>query len=162
MCPASDMQVRMTEEDLQVGEYTVPKGWLMMTSVVNAHFLPEVFSNPHEYDPTRFSPERQEDKKTRFSLLGFGGGVHKCPGMNFALNEMHIIATLMFQQFDITLETPDPQLELGLGAVRPTETWISYKRKPLTELTSEKIVQQAFAGGCPHMMKMMEQEAAKS
>jgi sterol 14-demethylase len=48
------------------------------------HVLPTVFERPLAYEPDRFSPPRDEDKKKPFSYMGFGGGRHACIGQNFA------------------------------------------------------------------------------
>jgi sterol 14-demethylase len=88
-----------------------------------------VFADPGRFDPLRFAPGHEEDKQHRFALIGFGGGIHKCAGMNFANNEMAIITALLFQQFDLELVSQDPQVEFGLGAARPTRTIVRYRRK---------------------------------
>lgn len=48
------------------------------------HVLPQIFERPLSYEPERFSPPRDEDKKKPFSYMGFGGGRHACIGQNFA------------------------------------------------------------------------------
>lgn len=129
MNPSADMVMRVVEEDLEVGKYIVPAGWMVVTSTAIAHNIPTLWSNPEQYDPLRFAPERAEDKQDRFSMTGFGGGTHKCTGMNFANNEMMIIATLLFGQYHVELLTPEPGIERGLGANRPSKTMIRYRRK---------------------------------
>src|SRR5437879_13408547 len=94
-----------------------------------AQRLGSLFTNPEKYDPLRYAPGREEDRQHRFSLIGFGGGTHKCAGMNFANNEMMIITALLFQQFDLELITKDPRVDYGLGAARPEKTYIRSKRK---------------------------------
>ncbi|MDQ7028547.1 MAG: cytochrome P450 [Ardenticatenia bacterium] len=110
-----------------------------------AHFLPELFADPFTYDPLRFAPGREEDKADRFALIGFGGGIHKCAGMNFANQEMFVITALLFQQFDVELLTPSPSVERGLGASRPTPTWIRLKRK--AHFTRPNTFLSSAAGG---------------
>lgn len=46
--------------------------------------LPTVFDRPLSYEPDRFAPPREEDKRKPFSFIGFGGGRHACIGQNFA------------------------------------------------------------------------------
>ena len=38
------------------------------------------FSDPHTFDPDRFSPERKEDIKFQRNFLTFGCGPHYCVG----------------------------------------------------------------------------------
>jgi sterol 14alpha-demethylase len=88
-----------------------------------------VFLEPACYDPLRFAPGRAEDRQHRFALIGFGGGLHKCAGMQFALHEMRVIISLLLQQYDLELVTPDPQPTTELRALRPTPCWIRYRRR---------------------------------
>lgn len=129
MRPSVDMLMRTVEEDIEVGGYRIPQGWLVQVAQDVAHNLPELFDSPETFDPLRFAPDRAEDKQDRFALIGFGGGVHKCTGMNFANTEMTIITALLFQQFDLELATPHPQVHRGLGASRPTATMVRYRRR---------------------------------
>ena len=84
---------------------------------------------PDTYDPLRFAPERAEDKADRFALIGFGGGGHKCMGMNFANNEIAVITALLLQQFELDLITRDPGIARGVGANKPLPTIARYRRK---------------------------------
>ena len=128
--PAAGLLMRYTVEPYEVGGYYVPAGWLTLISPHLAHRLPEVFHEPALYDPWRFAPERAEDRQHRFALVGFGGGVHKCMGMNFATNEMAVIISLLLQHYHLELLTPDPQPRLEkMRAARPAPCWIRYQRR---------------------------------
>ncbi len=131
--PSADVLMRVAEEDVDVNGYRVPKDWMIMVSPAVAHRMPELFSEPERFDPLRYAPPREEDRQHRFALVGFGGGIHKCAGMNFANNEMMTITALLLQQFDLELLTKDPGLNFGLGAVRPERTLVRYRRKPQQE-----------------------------
>ncbi len=158
MRPSADIVMRVTNEEYKIGGYTIPKDSPIMISSAVAHFLPEFFENPQTYDPTRFSPERNEKKQHRYAIIGFGGATHKCPGMNFAYNEMLIITALFFQQFDLELITKDAKVITGLGACRPSPTHIRYKRKSAEQLVGQKKLEEAIEGGCPHLAKLAEQD----
>lgn len=126
--PSAPMQIRIVEKPLEVGRYTVPAGWIIKVSAATSHYRPEQFDEPECYDPLRYSPERGEGKNS-FSIISFGGGLHKCTGMNFAKNEMAVITALLLQQFDLELVTKDTRVITGLGANRPSPTIIRYRRK---------------------------------
>lgn len=155
MHPSADMVIRVADEDLEVGPYTVPKDWLVFISSGNTGRMEEIFPDANTYDPFRFSPERSEHKKFKNAIGGFGGGIHKCAGMNFALNEMIIITSLLLQQFDLTLETQNPVTIRDMGSARPETTWIRFKRKPITEMVKAEVIAEAVAAGCPHMQRAM-------
>jgi sterol 14alpha-demethylase len=153
--PSADITIRVTDEDIEVGGFLIPEGTAVFNSTDVSHLLEDVFPHAQLYDPERFSAERSEHKEHKNAIIGFGGGLHKCPGMNFALNEMLAITALLFQNYDVELLTPDPQIRRDMGANRPAETWIAYKRKPVVEAVSPDVMQAAVAAGCPHMLKAM-------
>jgi sterol 14-demethylase len=69
----------------------------------DVHFNPKVYTNPDEWDPGRYLPERAEDKKAPFGYVGWGVGRHPCLGMRFAKLEMSIIGALFVAMFDFQL-----------------------------------------------------------
>jgi sterol 14-demethylase len=128
MRPSADLQMRTVEQPLDLGGYHLPVGWQVIVNAANSHFLPEVFKNPDYYDPLRWSPERGEGKNA-FALVGFGGGIHKCTGMNFAKNEMTIITARLLKTFDLELLSQDIRVVQGAGANHPSEIKIRYQKK---------------------------------
>jgi sterol 14alpha-demethylase len=127
--PSADMLYRDVDEPIEAGGYHIPAGWRVQVATEVAHMLPDFWEHPEQYDPLRYAPGREEHKQHRFSLIGFGGGTHKCMGMNFANNEMMIITALLFQQFELELLTKEPVIRRGLGANRPSETWVRYRAR---------------------------------
>ena len=128
MRPSADLQMRTVEQALDLGGYHLPVGWQVIVNAANSHFLPQVFKNPDDYDPLRWSPERGEGRNA-FALVGFGGGIHKCTGMNFAKNEMTIITARLLQTFDLELLSQDIRVVQGAGANHPSEIKIRYQKK---------------------------------
>lgn len=126
--PSAPMQMRLVEESLDIGGYTIPTGWLVKVSAATSHYQPTVFAEADRYDPLRFAPERNEGKNS-FNIISFGGGIHKCTGMNFAKNEMAVVTALLFQQFDLELITQEPKVVTGLGANHPSAALVRYQRK---------------------------------
>lgn len=127
--PSADVIFRYVEEEIELGGYRIPAGWVVMLSSDLNQRDEQVFSEPDVYDPRRFSPERAEDKAHKHSISGFGGGVHKCTGMNFANLEMSLIAALLLRDYELTLLTPNPQTTYALGAARPQEVRVAYRRR---------------------------------
>lgn len=42
---------------------------------------PSVYPNPEKWDPSRYLPDRAEDKKVSMGYLGWGIARHPCLGM---------------------------------------------------------------------------------
>jgi retinoid hydroxylase len=64
--------------------YEVPAGTQVRLGLSACHRLPQVFEDPGRFDPDRFAPPREEDKRTPYSLVTFGGGPRVCIGQHFA------------------------------------------------------------------------------
>ncbi|KAJ7538502.1 hypothetical protein O6H91_11G051300 [Diphasiastrum complanatum] len=73
--------------------YVVPKGAIIFPSLLESSF--QGFSNPHTFDPERFSPDRVEDQVYKRNWLLFGAGPHQCLGQRYAINHL-ILFTALF------------------------------------------------------------------
>jgi sterol 14-demethylase len=105
--PVAFVLIRQAIEDIPLPTgHVLPKGWMVAISPWISHRLPEVFEAPERFDPDRFLPERGE-KLT--NLVGFGGGVHRCAGVNFAYLEMKVIVTVLLRHYELELLDKDPQ-----------------------------------------------------
>ncbi|CAA0110401.1 Lanosterol 14-alpha demethylase [BD1-7 clade bacterium] len=116
--PVAHVIMRGVRDDMIFEEYEVKKGSMVFVAPATAHNIPEVFQNPNAYDPVRFSPERSENSK-KFSLIGFGGGAHRCAGVNFAKMEIKIIIAKLLLNYDIELIDKDPQPKPGVETKWP-------------------------------------------
>lgn len=52
----------------------INSGDFVAYSVADAHLNPEIYTDPGTFDPNRFLPGREEDKKSTFAFLGWGAG----------------------------------------------------------------------------------------
>ena len=79
--------------------FQVPTGWIVNYSIAGTHQLASIYPEPKQFEPDRFSPERQEHKQKPFSLIGFGGGPRICLGIAFAKLEMKVIAAQLLRRY---------------------------------------------------------------
>lgn len=100
---------RGVTEDFTFHGYHIPAGTLVFYSIAATHFLPNVFTNPATFDPDRFAPPREEQKKTPYALVGFGGGPRICIGVNFAKVEIKTIVSHILRRFHLEL-VPDQKI----------------------------------------------------
>ena len=80
--------------------YYVPAGSFVFYSILFTHLMPEVFSQPMQFDPERFAEPRNQARSTPYGLIGFGGGARPCLGRGFARMEIKTIATLMLEGYE--------------------------------------------------------------
>ena len=118
MYPPGFIICRMAMADIEYGGYLIPAGWFICIFPQLTQRMPEIYQNPDTFDPDRFAPPREEDQKQPYSLIGFGGGVHSCIGVELAKMEMKIILSTLLQKYDWT--------------VTPTIAEIAPVRKPFT------------------------------
>ncbi len=90
--------------DFEYRGYLIPKGWYVVVSPLLTHRLNHLYTDPHQFDPNRFSPSRQEDKKHPFALIGFGGGTHQCLGSELALMKAKIILSTILRNYQWIIE----------------------------------------------------------
>ncbi len=76
--------MRRTVRDSELEGHHIPAHSLIQCSPLYTHRMEEWWDNPHNFDPDRFGPGREEHKKHPFMWAPFGGGAHKCIGLHFA------------------------------------------------------------------------------
>jgi cytochrome P450 len=108
MRPPALAPVRVVVKPLQFDGYDIPPGWLVRYATIISHFLPEVFAQPDTFDPERFAPPREEDKRTPYSLVGFGGGARHCLGKPFARIFLQTLLVIALQDYDWSVSVGQP------------------------------------------------------
>jgi cytochrome P450 len=67
-----------------------------------SHHLPDVFAEPEEFRPERFTPEAKA-ALPKGAYVPFGGGSRTCIGMRFGQLEVRAIATLLLSRVSFSL-----------------------------------------------------------
>ena len=127
--PVAFVLMRKAAETFTWHGFRIPQGALVFVAPTLSHRMPEVFPDPDRYRPQRFSPEHDESRQPH-SLIGFGGGVHRCAGVHFAYLEMKIVLSLLLQQYDFTLLDPEPRPVSGTKTKWPASPCrVQYRRR---------------------------------
>ena len=61
-------------EDLSITNKRLPKGDFLAYPLSDAHLNPDIYDDPHVFDPTRFLPGREENKKQNYGYVAWGAG----------------------------------------------------------------------------------------
>jgi cytochrome P450 len=72
-----------------------------------------VFAEPERFDPDRFAPPREEDKKQPYALVTFGGGSRICIGINFAQVEVKALVAHVWPRFRFRTIPERPVIQYG-------------------------------------------------
>jgi sterol 14-demethylase len=128
--------IRAVRSPLPVRGRCIPAGCLAAVSPLLAHRLPEVFADPERFDPDRFAPPREEDRTHRYTLIGFGGGMHRCMGMHFAYLQIKAMWTVLLARFDLELDGAAPVADYGRWVSGPKPPCrVRYRRRtPVTRV----------------------------
>ncbi|MCB9555937.1 MAG: cytochrome P450 [Deltaproteobacteria bacterium] len=95
--------VRVAKQDFVYRDYFIARGSWILVSPLVSHRLPEVFADPLRFDPQRFLPPREEDRRHSFAYIAFGGGRHKCLGNAFALLQIKAILAILLRRYRFEL-----------------------------------------------------------
>ncbi|MBC8161171.1 MAG: cytochrome P450 [Roseiflexaceae bacterium] len=124
MYPPVAMVPRGVLEDVEFGGYLLPKGTFVFLPIGAAHWDAAIFPNPERFEPERFAPPREEDKRTPYALATFGGGPRICIGVNFARVEVTAMAAEILRRFTLTPVAPEEVRQIYPGIIGQPEKGI--------------------------------------
>lgn len=88
-------------EDTTIGDYVIPKGYLILANIWAAHHDADYWKEPLKFDPTRFLNEDGSKLVKQESFLPFSAGKRSCPGEMLAVVEVFMFTTFLLQSFNI-------------------------------------------------------------
>ncbi|MFT7687906.1 MAG: cytochrome P450 [Candidatus Azotimanducaceae bacterium] len=91
--------------------YTIPANTSVSVSPSFTHYMPEIWENPDEFEPDRFSSQRAEDKKHPFAWVPFNKGAHMCIGLHFAHMQVKAFIYQFLRSYEFELPK-DYKLEM--------------------------------------------------
>ena len=127
--PPLVMLMRRALIDFAFEGYRIARGDLVMVSPAVSHRIAEIFAAPCQYDPERFAPPREEDRRTPYALIGFGGGKHRCIGLAFAYQQIKIIWSILLARYDFFLVRPHPAPDYTTFVAGPHQPCLVRYRK---------------------------------
>ena len=132
--PPLVMLMRKVLQNFEFRDHVVPAGDLAMVSPAVSHRIAEIFADPSRYDPDRFAPPREEDRRTAYALIGFGGGKHRCLGLAFAYQQVKVIWSILLQRYTFELVDREQRPNYGTFVVGPHQPClVRYRSRSLTQ-----------------------------
>ncbi|XP_062147106.1 beta-amyrin 11-oxidase-like isoform X2 [Alnus glutinosa] len=111
---------RQAKEDVNLNGYLIPKGWKVLVWNRAVHMDPENYSNPKDFDPSRwdnFTPKAG-------TFLPFGAGSRFCPGSDLAKLEIAIFLHHYLLNYIVERLNPDCPVK-WLPIARPVDMCVA-------------------------------------
>ncbi|XP_063298124.1 24-hydroxycholesterol 7-alpha-hydroxylase [Pelobates fuscus] len=100
---------RKVIEPLEIYNFQIPPGDMLMLSPYWLHRDPKKFPEPEAFRPERWKKANLEKNVFLDGFVAFGGGKYQCPGRWFALMEIHMLVILMLSRYEFQLLDPFPK-----------------------------------------------------
>jgi cytochrome P450 len=91
----------------------IPQGTFLSVPMAILMMDQRHFAEPGRFDPSRFGPDRAEQRGAPSPFVGFGGGAHKCIGMHFSYHQVKIVVSALLSRYRIEVLEPDPDWTLA-------------------------------------------------
>lgn len=105
--PPLILLMRQVKEPLTFKNYSINPGDMVWACPPVTHRMQNLFENPEQFDPDRFSGGCPADKN-RMAYQPFGGGKHKCSGNAFAMFQIKAIFAVLLRNYEFELiDNPD-------------------------------------------------------
>lgn len=122
LCPPAAGVARLATRDIVVDGYRVEAGSLIAIGLYALHHDPQLWPNPSEFDPERFSPENVKNRD-RWQFLPFLGGGRPCIGEHFARLETTlalatIVRSTVIESLEDVFDCEVPFTTVAKGPIR--------------------------------------------
>ncbi|KAL2643495.1 hypothetical protein R1flu_011082 [Riccia fluitans] len=105
--PVPILPARYVSQDIQVGGLNIPKDWDVLINIFGINWDPEVWKDPHVWNPDRCLSDKNLDLGIKdFRILSFGSGKRMCAGVQQAFSTVIMNIASLLQHFEFVIEPP--------------------------------------------------------
>lgn len=134
--PAGWLMTRRALSDDQLGVYFVPAGTEIYISPYFIQRHPDLWEDPHRFDPERFGPDQSADRPRR-AMLPFSAGPRNCIGELLARVEMQLHVLIIARRLRLRyVQTRPLELEAGVNLRSKHDFIMMPERKAAGGLTA--------------------------
>ncbi|XP_021294327.1 ent-kaurenoic acid oxidase 1-like [Herrania umbratica] len=127
------MVFREAITDVNISGYTIPKGWKVLTWFRSVHLDPEIYTNPKEFNPSRWDDYAAKAG----TFLPFGAGSRLCPGNDLAKLEIAIFLHHFLLNYQLERLNPESKIRY-LPHSRPADNCLARIKKQPVSLPKEE------------------------
>ncbi|XP_043285788.1 uncharacterized protein [Venturia canescens] len=96
--PVAPIIGREVQEDLDIGDHTLPKGSTVIMGILKIHRWEKLWPDPLKFDPDRFLPE-EVAKRHPYSYVPFSAGPRNCVGLRYAMMAMKTLVATVLRRY---------------------------------------------------------------
>ena len=95
--------VRGLTQDTEIADWRLPAGTYVVPAIALVHLREDVYDKPHEFRPERFL---DGGAGGTYTWIPFGGGVRRCIGAAFAMEEMKVVTRTILEHARLRADRP--------------------------------------------------------
>ncbi|KZS12292.1 Uncharacterized protein APZ42_022393 [Daphnia magna] len=101
--------MRYLTEDVQTGDYNLPKGATVALILYSMHRNPLFYPDPECFKPERFLPENSIARH-QYAFIPFSAGPRNCIGQKFAILKLKVCLANWMRRFHFSVKDPSAPL----------------------------------------------------
>ncbi len=98
---------RNVMHETELGGVRLAEGSLVAFSRYSLHRHPNFWNDPERFDPNRFEPGQEENRRSTYASVPFGGGPRVCIGIHFAMMELVVVLAVLAHRFRVVVDESD-------------------------------------------------------
>lgn len=127
--PPSWQLTRTAQADDVIDGYPIPAGSEVAVMQHVIHHHPDIWPEPHRFDPTRFMPD-QEKTRPRHAWIPFGAGQRFCIGRDMSIMEGQLVLARVLQQYHVRALPGRSATPHAAMTLRPKDgIWVELRRR---------------------------------
>ncbi|KAB0799098.1 hypothetical protein PPYR_06978 [Photinus pyralis] len=129
--PPVPLIARKINQDVKLasGNYTVPAGCTVIIATYKLHRNPDIYTNPDEFNPDNFLPERCI-KRHYYSFVPFSAGPRGCVGRKYAILKLKILLSTIMRNFVVKSEIPETEYKLQADIILKRQDGFRIRLEP--------------------------------
>ncbi|XP_049808885.1 probable cytochrome P450 4aa1 [Schistocerca nitens] len=117
--PTAPAAPYVVTEDIPLagGRYVAPRGSTAMVAYYLLHRQPQLFPDPHKFDPSRFLEGGSATNRKPYSYVPFGVGPRKCVGGRYATLQIKTVLSTVLRRYHILPGSSRKDLEESVFSI---------------------------------------------
>ena len=102
MFPPVPVIARKINHDVQLvtQKCVIPAGATVVIGTIKIHRNPEIYPNPHKFNPDNFLPEKTQNRHY-YGYIPFSAGPRSCVGRKYAMLKLKVLLSSILRSYHI-------------------------------------------------------------